>query len=84
MLFQLGSKQNMILGGCVRLVLKSMLHEATKAAVLLELACDFSRSLAQQVHSSLTSLVVCVRTSECVHVCVREKERGGKSHLPQV
>lgn len=40
----------MILGECARLVLKSMLQDATKAAVLLELTCDFSRSLAQQVH----------------------------------
>lgn len=40
----------MILGGCVCLVLKSMLQEAMKAAVLLELTCDFSRRLAQQVH----------------------------------
>jgi len=50
MLFQLGCKQNMILAGCVCLVLKSVLQKAMKAAILLELTCDFSRSLAQQVH----------------------------------
>lgn len=74
MLFQLGCKQNMILGGCVHLVLRSMLQETTKAAVLLELTCDFIRSLAQQVHWSLTSWVVRVCTCVCVHVCERKRQ----------